>query len=288
MNDELEEDEDLHNKLKYDHKISDEQITANNAKISPEIARVAQLTDESDMLEEDIAASKSKLSDATTTREKQLTEYREANKAKTEDIESSSEASAELCATTTQIDVLIAPRNTRHTMMLNRTMKVSCEYVPQYVSQGGEALGVLKQPLEEMSSDIVAAEAAELEYKETFDEVSDAKNEEIVANTQQYKEKILEAQETKISSDRNTAELARNQESLGEQFACSDAQTTYDVRHAERLAEDQTLAETIEILKEDQTDAVWELTLIRRSASLALNLSQRARKQLRREQVSLM
>ena len=81
-NDELEEDEDLHNKLKYDHKISDEQITANNAKISPESARVAQLTDESDMLEEDIAASKSKLSDATTTREKQLTEYRETNKAK--------------------------------------------------------------------------------------------------------------------------------------------------------------------------------------------------------------
>ena len=135
MNDELEEDEDLHNNLKYDHKISDEQITANNAKISPEIVRVAQLTDESDMLEEDIAASKSKLSNATTTREKQLTEYREANKAKTEDIESSSEASAELCATTTQIDVLIAPRNTRHTMMLNCTMKVSCEYVPQYVSQ---------------------------------------------------------------------------------------------------------------------------------------------------------
>ena len=236
------------------------------------------------MLEEDIAASKSKLADAITTREKQVTEYRETNKAKTEDIESSSEASAELCAT---IDVLIVPRNTRHTMMLNRTMKVSYEYVPQYVSQGDEALGVLKQPLEEMSSDIVAAEAAELEYKKTFDEVSDAKNEEIAANTQQYEEKILEAQETNISSDRNTAEVARKQESLGEQFACSDAQTMYDVRHAERLAEDQTLAETIEILKEDQTDAVWELTLIRRSASLALNLSQRARQQLRREQVSL-
>ena len=38
--------------------------------------------------------------------------------------------------------------------MLNRAMKVSCEYVPQYVSQSGEALGVLKQLLEEMSSDM--------------------------------------------------------------------------------------------------------------------------------------
>ena len=95
----------------------------------------------------------------------------------------------------------------------NRAMKVSCEYVPQYVSQSGEALGVLKQLLEEMSSDIVAAEAAELEHKKTVDELSDTKNEEIAAGTQQQKEKSREVKETKLSSDRNTAELARNQES---------------------------------------------------------------------------
>ena len=60
MNDELEEDEDLHNKMKYDLMISDEQITADNAKISTletnisaKSARVAQLTDEIDMLEND-------------------------------------------------------------------------------------------------------------------------------------------------------------------------------------------------------------------------------------------
>ena len=34
MNDELEEDENLHNKMKYDHMISDEQITADDVKIS--------------------------------------------------------------------------------------------------------------------------------------------------------------------------------------------------------------------------------------------------------------
>ena len=60
VNDELEEDEDLHNKMKYDLMISDEQITADNAKISTletnisaKSASVAQLTDESDMLEND-------------------------------------------------------------------------------------------------------------------------------------------------------------------------------------------------------------------------------------------
>ena len=96
---ELEEDEDLHNKLKCwcakSDRTSDEQIAADNAKISTletsiseENARVAQLTEESATLEKDIAASKSELSDATAIREKQLAEYREANKATTEDIES--------------------------------------------------------------------------------------------------------------------------------------------------------------------------------------------------------
>ena len=45
-----------------------------------------------------------------------------------------------------------------------------------------------------MNSDIADAEATELEHKKTFDELSDAKNEEIAASTQQHKEKSLEAQ----------------------------------------------------------------------------------------------
>ena len=70
-----------------------------------------------------------------------------------------------------------------------------------------------------MNSDIVAAEAAKLEHKNTFHELSDTKNEEIAASTQQLKEKSLEEHETKLSSDRNTAELERTQGSLGEQEA---------------------------------------------------------------------
>ena len=52
-----------------------------------------------------------------------------------------------------------------------------------------EVLGVLKQLLEEMNSDIAAKETAELEYKKTFDELSDTKNEKIAASNQQHKEK---------------------------------------------------------------------------------------------------
>ena len=177
MNDELEEYEDLHNKMKYDHMISDEQITADNAKISTletnisaKSASVAQLTDEIDMLEND---------------SKQVQVFRcdrASQQSTTEDIDHNSKRCS-YCSKEhqTYLHGLLQSKN-----MLNRAMKVSCEYVPQYVSQGGEALGVLKQPLEGMSSDIVAAEAAELEHKKTFDEVSDAKNEEIAANTQQF------------------------------------------------------------------------------------------------------
>ena len=53
-----------------------------------------------------------------------------------------------------------------------------------------------------MNSDITASEATELEHKQTFDELSDTKNEEVAANPQKHKEKSFEAQETKLSHDR--------------------------------------------------------------------------------------
>ena len=91
--------------------------------------------------------------------------------------------------------------------------------------------------------------------QEDADELSDAKNEEIAAsNQQQHKEKSLEAQETKLSSDRNTAKFARTQESFGEQEASlanlNAAEATCDVSPAEQLVETQRIAETIEILAE--------------------------------------
>ena len=77
----------------------------------------------------------------------------------------------------------------------------------QYASQNGEVLGVLKQLLEEMNSDIAAVEATELEHKKTFDELSDAKNEDIAASSRQHKEKNFEERKTKLAIDRNTAEV---------------------------------------------------------------------------------
>ena len=92
-----------------------------------------------------------------------------------------------------------------------------------------------------------------------YEKKYDAKSEEFWKSV----ELPNKANETKLSSDHNTAELAWNQESIGEQFICSDAQTTHEVRHH---VDNQELAGIIEILKEDHTDAVLRLTLIRRGA----------------------
>ena len=82
-------------------------------------------------------------------------------------------------------------------IVLNCVMKVSSsivqsrgtsKYVPQYASQNGEVLDILKQLLEEMNSDITTTEATEWEYKKTFDELSDTMNEKIAASNQQHKE----------------------------------------------------------------------------------------------------
>ena len=94
----MEEDEDLHNKLKCDQDTSDEQIAADNVKISTletsisgESASVAQITEEIDTLEKDLLAKSeiSEFSNVTAICEKQLVEYREDNKSMSSDIESS-------------------------------------------------------------------------------------------------------------------------------------------------------------------------------------------------------
>ena len=160
--------------------------------------------------------------------EKQLAEYREANKTTTEDIENS---------------------------MLSQfkpsflSFQGTSEYFPQYASQSGEVLGVLKQFLVEMNINIAAAEATELEHKKIFDELSDTKIEEIVSSNQQHKEKSLKEQETKLSNDRNTAELARTQEPVGDQEAFLANIGQLDI------CEIQKIAETIETLHENEDQA---------------------------------
>ena len=128
--------------------------------------------------------------------EKQLAEYRETNKAITEDIENSVLSQFKASFLSSQRTPDISSWTSQEQNVLNRVMNVSSsfvqsrgtsEYFPQYASQSGEVLGIMKQLLEEMNSDTAGAEATDLEHKKTFDELSDAKNEGIAASNQQHK-----------------------------------------------------------------------------------------------------
>ena len=88
-----------------------------------------------------------------------------------------------------------------------------------------------------------------MEYRKTFDELSDTKIEEIAASNQQHKKKSLKEQETKLSNDRNATELKRTQESVGDQEAFLANLGQLDI------CEMQKIAETIETLHENEDQA---------------------------------
>ena len=122
LSDELEEDEDLHNKLKCDQHTSDEQIAADNVKISTletsisgESTSVAQITEEIDTLEKDLLAESeiSEFADTTAICEKQLVEYREDNKSMSSDIENSMLSQLKASSDECVVIVPTVPRNQR-------------------------------------------------------------------------------------------------------------------------------------------------------------------------------
>ena len=123
LSDEVEEDEDLHNKLKCDQDTSDEQIAADNVKISTlgnicisgENASVAQITEEIDTLEKDLLAKSeiSEFADATAICEKQMVDSREDNKSVSSDIENSMLSQLKASSDECVVIVPTVPRNQR-------------------------------------------------------------------------------------------------------------------------------------------------------------------------------
>ena len=200
----MEEDEDLHNKLKCDQITSDEQIAADNVKISTpetsifgESARVAQVTEEIDTLEKDIAASKSEFSLCDR-------DLRETVGGILRGPQINVLGYCESDAITTQSVVPIVPEKSMKMSSIKTSQEQKCSEpsdecvvifrtvprnqreCPAYSSQSGEVPTVLKQFLVEMNINIAAAEATELEHKKMFDELSDTKIEEIAASNQQH------------------------------------------------------------------------------------------------------
>ena len=155
-----------------------------------------------------MTASKSQSSDATATEEKQLASW--ATKAQKRTL------------TTTQIDVHVAPRNTRRAFMDFSRAKTCSTARWRCRASMSRSMSVRAVRRWVFWSSFLRRCAATLclfkvqnwnTRRRLMNWVT--KNEEIAASTQQHKEKSPEAKETKLSSDRNTAELARNQEFPG-------------------------------------------------------------------------
>mmetsp|Transcript_78250 Transcript_78250/g.162498 ORF Transcript_78250/g.162498 Transcript_78250/m.162498 type:complete len:732 (+) Transcript_78250:148-2343(+) len=159
-------------------------------------------------------------------------------------------------------------------------------YYPAYTSQSGEIFGVLKQLEEEMSGDLSSAQKLETERKAAFAELREAKTAQIREG-----EKLEEQKEDELATTDNTlAEskedleeeekvLAENQEFLKNlESTCSTAESDFDKRKEARLEEMKAVAETIQILQEDEARDAMSSTYAT-EASFFLQLSSASNKE---------
>jgi len=150
-------------------------------------------------------------------------------------------------------------------------------YYPSYSAQSGEIVGILKQLQEEMQADLGEAQKAEAARSEAFEELRSAKTMEIEAG-----EKMEEQKEDELATTANA--LAEAKEDLGQEKAllaenqaflknmketCAEADENWERRKKARRMEMEAVAETIEILTEDEAKdaAAGTYSLVQLSSS---------------------
>ncbi|CAK0845105.1 unnamed protein product [Prorocentrum cordatum] len=132
-------------------------------------------------------------------------------------------------------------------------------YYPSYSAQSGEIVGILKQLQEEMQADLGEAQKAEAARSEAFEELRSAKTMEIEAG-----EKMEEQKEDELATATNSlaeakedlaqeeASLSENQKFLDNMKAtCETADKNFEERKKLRMQEIEAVAQTIQILTED-------------------------------------
>jgi len=141
-------------------------------------------------------------------------------------------------------------------------------YMPSYNAASGEIFGVMKQLQEEMKGDLSEAQKLEADRAANFAELRAAKTSEIEAG-----EKMAETKEDeKAKCDNDLAEakedLGQTQGALAEdekfsgnlEKTCNEAEANFNKRKESRLAEIQAVAETIEILTDDEAKDAMDTT----------------------------
>jgi chaperonin cofactor prefoldin len=142
------------------------------------------------------------------------------------------------------------------------------EYYPSYAARSGEIMGVLKQLKEEMEGDLGDAQKTENERAAAFAELRAAKTQEIEAG-----EKMAEQKEDELAQAQNDLaeakeDLGQTQDALSEEQkfmmnlkkTCAEADANFNTRKKTRLSEMQAVAETIQILTQDEARDAMEGT----------------------------
>jgi hypothetical protein len=132
-------------------------------------------------------------------------------------------------------------------------------YYPSYTAQSGEIVGILKQLQEEMQGDLGEAQKAEAARAEAFEELRSAKTAEIEAGEKMEEQKEDELAttatnlaEAKEDLTQEEASLSENQKFLENMKAtCETADKDFEERKKLRMQEIEAVAQTIQILTED-------------------------------------
>jgi hypothetical protein len=132
-------------------------------------------------------------------------------------------------------------------------------YYPSYGAQSGEVLGVMQTLKEEMEADLKEAQKLEKERAAAFAELKSSKTMEIEAGEKMAEQKEdelastdMDLAEAKEDLDETKAALAADQKFVTNlKSTCKDADSKFEERKKNRLEEIEAVADTIEILTED-------------------------------------
>jgi len=133
-------------------------------------------------------------------------------------------------------------------------------YVPAYSAQSGEIFGVLKQLQEDMENDLSDSQKTESKRAGDYADLRKAKTAEIEGGWKSSEEKEDEKSKTDNDLAEAKEDLGQTKATLAEdtKFArnlkktCDEADANFAQRKKSRLAEMKAVADTIEILSEDE------------------------------------
>jgi len=133
-------------------------------------------------------------------------------------------------------------------------------YYPAYNSQSGEIFGILRQLKEQMEGELSESQKLEQERAAAFAELRSAKEAELANGYKMSEQKEDEKAQTDNDLAEAKEDLGQEKAILGEDQlflnnlgeTCAEASKNFDARKQQRLLEMQAVAETINILQQDE------------------------------------